>query len=178
MMKPWTGKDKPFFKINSTSRRRGCKHIRRWLVVSLRRGLGPEAGWVQRHTAGCPKCQRRIAAVSTVELALSIVKSQPHQLDLLKRANAHAIGMLKHSLQEAPQTRTLENARSEPSFIERSGRYRHQLANLAACLAIVLLTRTGLFCSLDRMSTRGEEFMRQYYARQVGEDLAEEVFDA
>jgi hypothetical protein len=177
-MKPLTGKDKPLSDIGSVSHGRRCRRIRRWLVASLSRGLGPEAVWVRRHAAACPKCRKRIAAVSTVELALSIVKSQPHQLDLLKRANAHAIGMLKRSLREAPQTRALEDARPEPSFIERSGRYRHHVANLAACLAIVLLTRTGLFSSLDRMNTRGEKFMRQYYAHQVGEDLAEEVFDA
>lgn len=177
-MKPLTGKDKPLSDTGSVSHGRCCKRIRRWLTASLCRRLGPEAVWVRRHAAACPKCRKRIATVSTVELALSIVKSQPHQLDLLKRANTHAIGMLKRSLREAPQSRALEDARPEPSFIERSGRYRHHLANLAACLAIVLLTRTGLFSSLDRMSTRGEKLMRQYYAHQVGEDLAQEVFDA
>ena len=178
MMRPLAGKDKAFSSSANTSRQKGCRRLRQWLVTSLSRGLGPEAAWVQRHAADCPRCQRRIAALSKVELALSIVKSQPHQLDLLKRANTHAIGMLKHSLQEAKQARTLENLRPEPSFLERSGRYRHRLANIAACFAIVLLTRTGLFSSLDRVSTRGEEFMRQYYASQVGEDLAGEVFGA
>ncbi len=177
-MRPLAGAHKPFSSSDNTSRQEGCKRIRQWLVASLSRGLGPEAAWVQRHVAGCPRCQRRIAALSKVEMALSIVKSQPHQLDLLKRANTHAIGMLKHSLREAAQARTLENSRPEPSFLERSGRYRHHLANVAACLAIVLLTRTGLFSSLNRMNTRGEKFLRQYYASQVGEDLAGEVFGA
>jgi hypothetical protein len=116
--------------------------------------------------------------VSRVELALVIVKSQPHHIDLLKQANAHAIGVLKHSLREASQADTLRNFRPEPSFIERSGRYRYRLGNVAACLAIVVLTRTGLFSSLERVNARGKECMRQYYAAQAGEDLAGEVFGA
>lgn len=175
-MKALTGNDKPFSRATGRARKTDCKRIRRWLTASLYRHLGPEADWVQRHTAICPRCQRRIAAVRRVELALCIVKSQPHHVDLLKRANAHAIGMLKHSLREASQARRLEDSRAEPSFIERSGRYRHRIANVAACLAIVALTRTGLFSSLDRINTRGKECMRQYYATQAGEDLAGEVF--
>ncbi|MBN2131237.1 MAG: hypothetical protein JW741_17185 [Sedimentisphaerales bacterium] len=176
MMKPLTGKDKPFSSTSHPTRPKDCKRLRRWLAASLCRHLGPEAGWVRRHAAGCPKCQRRIAAFTRVELALSIVKSQPHCVDLLQRANACAIGMLKHSLREAPQAHTLKDSRPGPSFIERSGRYRYRLGNVAACLAIVVLTRTGLFSSLDRMSTQGKECMRQYYATQAGEDLAGEVF--
>ena len=44
---------------------------------------------------------------------------------------------------------------------------------MAACAAILLLTRSGLFTSLDRASVQGEKFMRQYYAANAGEDLAE-----
>lgn len=156
----------------------GCRRVRRWVAASLCRRLGPEAAWIRRHTANCPRCQKRIAASTRVELALSIVKSQPHRPDLLKRANTHAIGMLKHSLREASEAQSLKDARSEPSFMERSAVYRYRLANIAACFAIVALTRTGLFSSLQRFSTRGQECMRQYYAVQVGEELAGELFDA
>jgi hypothetical protein len=113
-----------------------------------------------------------------VDLALSIIKSQPHHVDLLKKANAHAITMFKHSLREAREARTLEAAQPEPSFVERFAGYRYRLANVAACIAIVALTRFGVFSSLDRVTTRGREEMRQYYATQVGEDLAGEIFGA
>lgn len=177
-MKPLTGKDKSFSSTGNPARPQSCRRIRRLLAASLCHRLGPEARWVQRHTANCPRCQRRIAAVNRVELALAIVKSQPYHIDLLKQANAHAIGVLKHSLREASQADTLRNSRPEPSFIERSGRYRYRLGNVAACLAIVVLTRTGLFSSLERVNARGKECMRQYYAAQAGEDLAGEVFGA
>lgn len=177
-MKPLIGNDKPFSSTNKTGRQGNCKRIRHRLAASLARGLGPDANWIRRHAANCPKCRRRIAALNKVDLALSIVKSQPHRLDLLKRANAHAIGMLRRSLRDASQAQALKDCQPEPSFFERSGRYRYRLANLAACLAIVLLTRTGLFASLERVRTRGNECMRQYYAVQAGEDLAGEIFDA
>lgn len=178
MMNPLTGKDMPLSRIGNARRPNRCKRLRRWLTAALYHGLGPEAGWVQRHAAGCPRCQKRIEALGKVELALSIVKSQPHHVDLLKRANVSAVGMLKHSLREASETRTLERCRPEPSFIERSGGYRHRLANIAACFAILALTRAGLFSSLDRLSLRGKECMKQYYTAQVGEELAGEVFGA
>jgi anti-sigma factor RsiW len=156
--------------------KRECQSIRQRLLTSLSRGVGPNAGWVQRHIAQCPRCRKRLAAWGKVELALSVVKSQPHRLDLLSRANSHAVKMLKHSLREAPQAQALENTRPEPSILERSARYQHRLTNIAACLAILALTRSGVFTSLSRVTTRGEKFMRQYYAAQAGEDIAEDMF--
>ena len=142
----------------------------------IRSLLGPEAAWVQRHVAGCPKCQRRLAAIARVDLALSAVKSQPHRLDLLMRANSAAIRVLTHELREAAHARRLDEAKPEPRFIERYGRYRGAIANVAACFVILLLTKAGIFSSLDKARTRGEAVMRQYYASQAGEDLAGEVF--
>jgi anti-sigma factor RsiW len=150
--------------------------MRQRLLVSLGKGIGPQAGWVQRHVANCPRCQKRLASWGKVELALSIVKSQPHRLDLLSKANCCTVKMLKHSLREAPKARILEVARPEPSFLQCSARYRHRLANAAACVAILVLTRSGLFASLDRATAGGEKFMKQYYATRAGDDIAEEIF--
>jgi anti-sigma factor RsiW len=131
---------------------------------------------VQRHVEHCPRCQRRLAAWSRVELALSIIKSESHRLDLLGKANSCTVKMLKRSLREAPKALVLEKARPEPSFLQRSARYRPRIANAAACVAILILTRSGLFSSLDRATTGGEKLMKQYYAAQAGEDIAEEIF--
>jgi anti-sigma factor RsiW len=155
---------------------RGCRSMRQRLLASLGNGLGPQAGWVQRHVANCPRCQRRLASWGKVELALSIVKSQPHRLDLLGRANSCTVKMLKHSLREAPKARILEEARPEPSFLQRSARYHHRVFNAAACVAILVLTRSGLFASLDRATAGGEKFMKQYYAAHAGKDIADEIF--
>ncbi len=155
-----------------------CRRIRQRLADSARRRLGPEAVWVQRHVAGCPRCQRRLAAIARVDLALSAIKSQPHRLDLLMRANSAALRMLNHQLREAAQARRLEEARPEPCIFERCGRYRGILTNVAACIAILFLTKAGIFSSFDKARTRGQTVMKQYYAAQAGEDLAGEVFES
>jgi hypothetical protein len=111
-------------------------------------------------------------------MALRVLKTQPHRLDLLRRANAEAVKMLKRDLRDAPQAHALADSEPEPSLLERSGRYRHWAANVAACLAIALLIKSGLFASLDGATARGEKLVQQYYTSQVGEDLAREIFGA
>ena len=165
-------------KSKGASPQRACRRTSQWWRSSLGRGLGPQAAWVQRHLANCPRCRRRVAALGKVEMALRVVKTQPHRLDLLRRANAEAVKMLKHDLRNAPQARVLKDSEPEPSLLERSGRYRHWATNVAACLAIALLTKSGLFASLGGVTARGEELVQQYYTSQVGEELAQEIFDA
>jgi hypothetical protein len=155
-----------------------CRQIRRRLADSMARRLGPDAPWVQRHVAHCPRCQKRLAALGKVDLALAIIKSQPHRLDLLTRANSAAVKMLKHSLREAAETQKLEQARSEPGLIERCARYRISATHVAACIAILFLTKAGLFSSFDRLHTRGEAALKQYYTHQAGEDVAKDIFGA
>jgi anti-sigma factor RsiW len=154
-----------------------CKRARQWVSTTLRGRLGPEAGWVRDHVAACPRCRKRLASVRNVEMALDLIRSQPHSLDLLSRANAQAIGMLEHDLRGAPKARELERSRPEPSFFERFSEYRRNAMSVAACLAVVLLARAGLFSSLDKAQTGGQKAVRQYYASHSGDDLASEIFD-
>ena len=177
-MKSQVGKDRRLPSTFEPVPKNGCRRIRQWVIGSLGRKLGPEAAWIQRHAATCPRCQKRLAAWNRVELALTAIKLQPHRLDLLKRANAHAINVLKHSLREAAKAQSLRDLQPEPSFIEQMAPRRYSLGNIAACLAIVVLIRTGLFSSLDKARTCGQDCMRQYYAARVGEDLASEIFEA
>jgi len=153
-----------------------CRKIRGRLADSVARRLGPQAPWVQRHVAHCPRCQKRLAAWGKVDLALSMIKSQPHRLDLLMRANAAAVRMLNHSLREAARSQELEQARPESCFLDRLNRYRNPITNVAACLAILLLTKTGIFSSFDKVHSRGQTALKQYYTTQVGEDMAKDVF--
>src|SRR5512146_1328201 len=101
-----------------------CRQIRHRLADSLAERLGPEAPWVQKHVAQCPRCQKRLAALGQVDLALSLIKSQPHQLDLLMRANTAALRMLSRDLREAREAERLEEAPLEPGWLERCARYR------------------------------------------------------
>jgi len=155
-----------------------CRQIRQRLADSMLQRLGPEAPWVQRHVARCPRCQKRLAALGKVDLALSILKSQPHRLDLLIRANTAAMRMLSHRLREAKEAAKLEQARPEPGLMERCARYRISATHLAACIAILFLTKAGIFSSFDKAHTRGSAALKQYYSTQAGEDVAREVFGA
>ncbi len=158
---------------SATSR---CKRIRQHLMDSASRRFGPEASWVQKHVASCPRCQRRLAAMARVDLGLSTIKSQPHSLDLLMRANSAAVRMLNHRLREAARDRRLEEARPEPRLVEKYAAYRAAVMNVAACIAILFLTKAGIFSSFDKARSGGQAVMKQYYTAQAGEDLAGEVF--
>jgi hypothetical protein len=94
------------------------------------------------------------------------------------RANSQAIGVLKHSLREAPKAQTLKKALPRPGLFERCSRYGHSLANLAACVVIVLLMKVGVFSSVERFQSEGEKAVKHYYAGQVGEDMANDIFSA
>jgi hypothetical protein len=154
-----------------------CRHVRQWFTSALSGRLGLEARWVRNHVLTCPRCRKRLAGLRNVEMALSLIRSQPQSLDLLSRANTHTIKMLQHDLRDGAKARKLERSRPEPSFIERFGQYRHSAVNVAACIAIVVLTRAGVFSSFDKVRTGGQKVVRQYYADHVGSDLAQEVFD-
>jgi len=155
-----------------------CKRIRTWLHSAVKRHLGAEAGWLQSHISSCPRCRRRLVSLGKVNLALSLMKARPHSLDLLMRANEQAIAVLKHGLRAEPQAAKLKAILPEPKLVERCGRYGQSVGHWAACVTILLLMKTGVFSSMDTFQTEGQEVMKQYYARQVGQDLAEEVFPA
>lgn len=155
-----------------------CRQIRAWLGKVLAGRFDLSASWIQNHITDCPRCRQRLMSLSKVNLALSMIKSQPHNLDLLMRANAQTIGVLKHSLRQAPKALKLKTVRPEPRFLERCRKYAHPAANAAACIAILLLAKVGVFSSMNKVQTKGQEAMKQYYTSRVGEDLADELFTA
>jgi len=155
-----------------------CRRIRTWLNKALNSRFGLDASWVQNHIASCPRCQRRLAAIGKVNLALSAMKAQPCRTDLLMRANIQAIGVLKHSLRQAPKARKLKVMMPEPKLLERWRKYAHPATNLAACVVILLLMKVGIFSSMDKFQAEGQKIVKQYYANHVGQDVANEIFSA
>jgi len=153
-----------------------CRKIRARLRDAIRSHFDPEANWVQNHIANCPRCQRRFASIGKVNLAVSLLKSQPHKLDLLMRANTQAIGVLKHSLREAPKAQEIKMMQPEPKLLERCSMYKRSAVNVAACFTILFLMKTGVFSSMDKFQTHGQKAVKQYYISQVGEDLANDIF--
>jgi len=173
-----TYKETSFASVAQSPGSNKCRQIRARLHGLVSSSLRLDAGWAQRHIANCPRCQSRIVGVGKVELALSLVKSRRHHLDLLMRANMQAVGVLKHSLREAPKAEKLKSTLPEPKLSEQLSKYKHSTANVAACLAILFLMKIGIFCSMEQLQTRGQEVLKQYYAGHVGQDLADEIFSA
>jgi len=153
-----------------------CRRIRIWLYAAMSKRFGSEASWLHNHIMYCPRCQHRLVASGKVNLALSFMKSQPHTLDLLMRANTQAIAVLKHSLRREPKAQKLERKLPEPKLLERCRLYGHSAANFAACIVILLLMKTGVFSSMNNFQTQGQKVFKQYYVKQVGAELADEIF--
>jgi hypothetical protein len=155
-----------------------CREIRAWLHKTINSRLGLDADWVQNHIWKCPRCHRRIVSYGKVNLALSAMKSQPHKLDLLMRANAQAIGVLKHSLRRAPKACKLKAILPKPKLLERWGKYAHPAANAVACIVILLLMKIGVFSSMDKFQRRSQHVVKQYYTSHIGQEMADEIFTA
>ena len=156
-----------------------CRRIRARLYKAVNRHFSPEAGWLRGHIAHCPRCQRRLISAGKVHLALSFMKTQPHGLDLLMRANKQAVSVLKHSLRQEPKAEALKAGlpRSKPlEKVGKCGKYGFSIGSLAACIAVLIFMKIGLFSSVDTVHNKGRRVIKQYYARNAGQDLADEVF--
>ncbi|MBN2136815.1 MAG: hypothetical protein JW720_03330 [Sedimentisphaerales bacterium] len=153
-----------------------CKRVRTWLCEAVNSRFGLEAKWVHEHVAVCPKCSRRLAAIGRVNLAISAVKTQPHSTELLMHANTQAISVLKHSLRDAPGAQKLKKTLPRPGLMTMCRRYTHATTNLAACIAILVLMKVGIFSSIGDVQAGGQEAVEQYYAIHAGQDLADDIF--
>ena len=153
-----------------------CRRIRGRLSEAISRHFDTDAHWLQSHIAKCPRCQSRFISYGKVNLAISAIKSQPHNLDLLMCANKQTIGVLKHSLRRAKKTGKLKTMGPKPKFVEKYSRYTSSALNVAACMAILILMKMGAFSSLNTLQTQGQNVMKKYYANRIGDDLADEIF--
>jgi hypothetical protein len=141
-----------------------------------RPGIAMESPWIQRHISVCPRCQRRFAGLSRVSTGLNLIKSQPHSLELLKRANSAAINVLKHDLRESDKACQLKTCLPTPSLAQRIRGASRGLYQTAACIAILVLSKMSVFSSIDRMQKQGQTTVRHFYDCQLGTDLSEDLF--
>ena len=134
------------------------------------------APWLISHIADCPRCQKRLARFAKVDVALSLLKAQPHSLNLLMNANTKAIDVLKHSLRNAPKAARLRESRPEPNWFQRTSKPAHSILNAAACILVILLVKTGAYASMTNLQSEGKDFVEEYYTKHLGDDLANEIF--
>ena len=164
--------------MKTKTNNRNCKSIRQRILKAVSNYAGLNAGWIQNHIADCPKCQQRLASVGKVYLTFSLIKSQPHNLDLLMRANKQAVGVLKHSLRNSQKAGKLKTMLPEPGLFEKYRKYNNSIANTAACILILFLMKTGIFCSMDKVESKSRKVLEQYYTKQLGREMSNEIFTA
>ena len=154
-----------------------CRQLRQRLTDVIA-GKLDNACWLQDHIRTCPRCQARLARVGQVDLALMALKSQPHSFDLVMKANTQAIHHLKHSLREGPEAAQLQHRQPDGSLYEKYGRHFVPLAKTAACLAVVLILKLGVFSSMGSFRREGNSAVEHYYAKHLGQEYADEIFRA
>jgi len=124
------------------------------------------------------RCLQRPVSRSKVNLAFSFMKTQPHRLDLLMRANAQAIAVLKHCLRQTPKAQQLRSILPEPKLLERCGKYGYSAVTFTVCIVMLLFMKVSVFSSMHKFRTETQKVIRQYYIRQAGQDLADGIFPA
>jgi shikimate kinase len=92
------------------------------------------------------------------------------------RANLQTINVLKHSLRRAQRAEKLKALRTELKFPEKYGRYSSSALNVAACMAILILMKIGVFSSMNTFQNQGQKVIEKYYVNRIGDDLAEDIF--
>ena len=151
-----------------------CKHTtdKPGLWAALKQRLSQR---LSDHIADCPRCRQRLAMVNRVEVALILLKTQPHPLDLLARANTRAVGVLNHSLRQRPQSEKLRHSIPDQHWVEKKRPLIERLFHVAACLFVVLMVRMGVTSSLADVQTRGKTALHNYYARNLDAQMVNEI---
>jgi len=157
-----------------------CKNTRNRLAQVGEPRFRGHAGWLHKHIAQCPRCQERLKGYNRLSLALSLLKAQSHNVNLLARANCQVVKVLQRSLRERPKAEQLKQAQPQPNWWQRCHRYSQAVRNAAACFAVLLMMRTGIFWSMEKFHLRGQKAYRNYFARNLGEDssIVDELFEA
>lgn len=128
------------------------------------------------HVAHCPGCQRRLALVNRVEIGLMLMKTQSLNAGLLARANNKTLNVFKHSLRNAPKSAALRVAESDLSRLEKMRPGFERVLSAAACVFVVFMIKTGISRSLLNYKEQGEAVIKNYYARNLDDQLFKEIF--
>ena len=92
------------------------------------------------------------------------------------RANSQTIGVLKHSLREAPKAQKLKSINPEPNTAQKLIQCLRPSGNLAACFLILFLMKFGIFSSMQNIQTQGKKAYKQYFVSNIGEEMTEDIF--
>jgi len=141
----------------------------------LNRAIG---SYLRNHIEHCPRCSRRLMSLHRVEWAILMTKSQSHSSDLVARANTAALHMLKHGLRFAPKAEKLRAARPESSWLIRHSIGLEKVVNIAACLMVLAMIKFGTISFLKDVHQDGTKVMHNYYAKNLGQDMANDLMES
>lgn len=131
--------------------------------------------FLRRHIEHCPRCSRRLMDLNRVYWALLLTRTQSHRQDLLARANTAALHMLKHGLRNAPNAEPLLTAKPEPAWFIRNSAVLEKVFNVAACLLVVSMIKIGATSFLKNVHQDGTKVVHNYYSRNLGQDMADDL---
>ncbi|MHC4385692.1 MAG: hypothetical protein ACYTEU_05095 [Planctomycetota bacterium] len=131
---------------------------------------------LSNHIAECPRCQRRLTALNRVEIGFMLVRTQALDIGLLAKANTQAVNVLKNSLRNSPKSAVLRSAKADLSRLEKMRPGFERVLGAAACVFIVLMIKTGVSHSLLDYQEQGEAVIKNYYARNLDDQLFDEIF--
>ena len=156
-----------------------CRAVRsKWSNMMdslLNRAIG---SYLRNHIEHCPRCSRRLMSLHRVEWAILMTKSQSHSCDLVARANTAALHMLKHGLRFAPKAEKLRAARPESSWLIRHSIGLEKVVNIAACLMVLAMIKFGTISFLKDVHQDGTKVMHNYYAKNLGQDMANDLMES
>lgn len=164
--------------MKNANNKNKCATIRAKLRKAIMSSLQLNTGWMADHVATCPRCQKRLGNLARVNLAFSLLRSQTHSYDLFKNANTKAVNTLKHSLRNAPAADKLRHFQVRPNWFMRNYRPISSITSAAACIAILVLLKVSIFSSMDSLQEKGTDSLKRYYAKQLDEDIVNDIFTA
>lgn len=162
--------------MNESKTTRPCKRLRNTIPSVWNSFRGRMIARFEDHIAHCPRCQRRLALNNRVEIGLCLLRSEPHNPDLLARVNQSVLNVLKLSLRNAPAAGHLRQVRPEPMWFEQHRPILERALNVAACLFIAVILRVGIFSDFHHVQRDGTKVLHKYYANNLDPGLCSEIF--
>ena len=156
--------------------KRKYKVLRDRMRISLMCKISSDNYWLGRHVEHCPSCQKRIELYGRVDMAMGLLKTERHSIDLLARANCQTVNVLRHSLRNTSEAEGLKHVVEEAKWQKKYIPCLSQLSNVAACLLIMICMRAGIFSSIDGLHKQGHNAAKTYYANRLGQSCANDLF--
>lgn len=158
-----------------TPSQQNCGQNRQFESGLFRRLIQKAALRLDGHIENCPRCQRKLGLLNRVETAIMLLQSDIHSSGLLAAANAKALKHLTHELRFAPQAEGLRTAEPEPNWFERKRPLIEKVMAVAACAAVMVVIKTGLFSSMQKFRAEGQNAIHHYFASRLDEKTADEL---